>query len=618
VGKDTPEQLTEAVAGQTVATRFRDTVGARADRAALRWKTGDRWAEWTWAEYADQATRLAGALGRLGVGRGERVVLMMRNRPEFHVADVAAILVGATPVSIYNSSAPEQIQYLAHHSGAVAAVVEDVDFLERLLKVRDELPRLEHLAVIDDDGRAPGDVLRFADLLDGPRADLDAAATIAQPDDLATIIYTSGTTGPPKGVMLDHANVVFTAESMRRSMHPIDPRGYRLVSYLPMAHIAERMVSHYQGLAFGYEVTTCPDPSLLGQYLPEVRPQILFGVPRIWEKLHAGVLATAGRDEDLQRALDAALAVGEEEQAYRARGEDAPAELAARLEPHEPTRAHVLRLLGLDAVVVGITGAAPIPMEVLHFFRALGMDFSEIYGLSETTGPHTWAPRRVKLGTVGPPIPGCEVRLAHDGEVLAHGANIFRGYLNDRARTVDALDDDGWLHTGDIGELDDDGYLRIVDRKKELIITAGGKNISPANLEVALKASPLIGQAAVIGDARPFVSALVVLDPEVAPAWAKAHGVAPGSLEELARDPTVLAEVEREIAGANERFSNVERIKRFTVLGQEWLPDSEELTPTMKLKRRGINAKYGDEIEAMYRTPAPAQRTPPSGRPVTA
>ncbi len=598
----TSEQLAARVAGQTVATCFRDTVVARPGAVALRWQDGDAWREWTWADYGDRSCRLAAALSDLGVVHGERVVLMMRNRPEFHIADVATVLVGATPVSIYNSSAPEQIEYLVRHSGAVTAIVEDVDYLERLLKVRDELPCLEHVVVIDDDGRAPGDVLHFEELCGAAPVDLDAAAGVARTDDLATIIYTSGTTGPPKGVMLDHANIVWTTESMRLAMEPIDPTGFRVVSYLPMAHIAEREMSHYQGISFGYEVTTCPEPSLVAGYLPHVRPQVLFAVPRIWEKLHAGILAVAGKDPDQAAALEAGLAVGEREQAFRARGEPLPPDLAAEYETHAPTLTFVRELLGLDQVVTAITGAAPIPRETLLFFRSLGVELSEIYGLSETTGPHTWTPLRVKVGTVGPAIPGATVRLADDGEVLAQGGNIFRGYLNDPSRTAEAVDE-GWLRTGDIGELDDDGYLRIVDRKKELIITAGGKNISPANLEAALKSSPLIGQAAVIGDNRPYMAALVVLDPEVAPAWAKAHGV-DASLPELARDPTVVAEVEREVAGVNERFNRVEQIKRVAVLGEEWLPDSEELTPTMKLKRRGIDAKYADEIEGLYRATA--------------
>jgi long-chain acyl-CoA synthetase len=366
-----------------------------------------------------------------------------------------------------------------------------------------------------------------------------------------------------------------------------------------MAHIAERMNSHYQAVTKGFEVTTCPEPRLLAKYLPEVKPQIMFGVPRIWEKMYSGVLALAGSDATQKAALDAALEVGSRVAEYRARDEPLPGDLAGEWEAVEPTAAFVRRTLGLDAVEAAISGAAPLPIEVLRFFRALGLDFSEIYGLSETSGPMTWAPFRVRPGTVGPPIPGCEVVLAEDGEVLCRGGNVFRGYLNDPAKTTEALDDDGWFHSGDIGEFDEAGYLKIVDRKKELIITAGGKNISPANIEAALKAFPLIGQACVIGDGRPFISALLVLDPEVAPAWAKEHGIS-ASLTDLARDTDVLAEVERDVAQANERFNNVETVKKFTLLSEEWLPDSEELTPTMKLKRRGIHAKYGAEIEAMY------------------
>ena len=603
-GGTSSDELAAAVAGQTVATRFRDTVRAHGDRVALRCKdvtsSGEEgWIELTWDQYAEHACRLAAALAELGVVKGERVVLMMRNRIEFHVADVAVLLLGATPVSIYNSSAPEQVEYLARHCGAVAAIVEDVDFLERVLKVRDELPALEHVVIINDDGRAPSDVLHWHDLLQRDPVDLDAAASAAAPSDIATIIYTSGTTGPPKGVVLDHANVVWTVESLLRCWEEV-PYFSRLVSYLPMAHIAERMVSHYQGIVGVFEVTTCPEPSQVASFLPQVKPEIMFAVPRVWEKIHAGVLALAGADPDQQAMLDAALPVGAREAEYRARGEALPADLAEDFATAKPVLDFVLGLLGLDQIKSAISGAAPIPVEALKFFRALGLEMSEIYGLSETSGPMTWTPFRVHVGTVGPPIPGCEVRLADDGEVLARGGNIFRGYLNDPERTAEALDDDGWLHSGDIGVFDEDGYLKIVDRKKELIITAGGKNISPANLESALKSFPLIGQAAVIGDNRPFVSALLVLDPDVAPAWAAKQGLSGTSLAELAQDPAVLEEIERNVAEANKRFSNVEQIKKYTVLGAEWLADSDELTPTMKLKRRGVNAKYEAEIEAMY------------------
>jgi long-chain acyl-CoA synthetase len=322
----------------------------------------------------------------------------------------------------------------------------------------------------------------------------------------------------------------------------------------------------------------------------------------VWEKLHAGVLAVARANPDQQAALDAAIPVGDRAAELRARGQELPADLASELAGVQPVHDLVRALLGLDQVKAAISGAAPITQEVLRFFRAIGVEMSEIYGLSETSGPMTWTPFRVRVGTVGPPIPGCEVTLAEDGEVLARGGNIFRGYLNDPERTGEALDDDGWLHSGDIGEFDDDGYLRIVDRKKELIITAGGKNISPANLEAGLKAFPLIGQACVIGDARPFVSALLVLDPEVAPPWAANHGVEGKSLRELADDPTVLAEVQRNVDAVNAQLARVEQVKKFVLLGEEWLPDSEELTPTMKLKRRGVHTKYAEHIESMYTT----------------
>jgi long-chain acyl-CoA synthetase len=384
------------------------------------------------------------------------------------------------------------------------------------------------------------------------------------------------------------------------AMPEIGTLGRRMISYLPMAHIAERITSHYQGLTLGYEVTTCPEATLIAKYLPEVRPEIFFAVPRVWEKIHAGVLALAGANPDQKAMLDAALPIGERAAEHRARGEELPEDLAKEYEGIKPVCEFVTGLLGLDQILTAITGAAPIPVEVLKFFRSLGVEMSEIYGLSETTGPMTWAPFRVKLGTVGPACPGVEVKLADDGEVLARGGNIFQGYLNDPARTAEALDDDGWLHSGDIGELDDEGYLKIVDRKKELIITAGGKNISPANLESALKSFPLIGQVCVIGDRRPFVSALIVLDPEVAPAWAKQRGIDGSTLAELAKDPEVLAEIDRNVEEANKRFSNVERIKKFVLLGEEWMPDSDELTPTMKLKRRGVHTKYADEIESIY------------------
>jgi long-chain acyl-CoA synthetase len=602
VARITNEDLANQVRGQTVPTLFVETVRRQPESVALRWKDGDDWRELTWAEYAEQATRLAASLRRLGVNRGDRVVLMTRNRPEFHIADVAVLLLGATPISIYNSSAPEQVRYLAGHCEASVAIIEDGDFSSRFLAVRADLPKLRELITIDEPtGGRPEGVHAWADLLATDPLDLDETAKIAQPSDVATVIYTSGTTGPPKGVVLDHENICWTIQCLRLSLEDIEVYGRRLVSYLPMAHIAERMTSHYQGLTFGYEVTTCPEGGQVAQYLPEVKPEVFFAVPRVWEKMHSGIMAMAGADPARKQALEAALGVGLKASDYRARGEDLPPDLAAEWEKAEQGGLSLVRsLIGLDQCVAAISGAAPIAVEVFDFFRALGVPISEIYGMSESSGPMTWAPFRIKAGTVGPEVPGCEVRLAEDGEVICRGGNVFRGYLNDPEKTAEALDADGWLHSGDIGVLDDDGYLRIVDRKKELIITAGGKNVSPANLEAALKAQELIGQACVIGEARPFISALVVLDAEVAPGWAKQHGIEATSLMELADHPEVRDEVEREVRVAMEAFNQAESVKKVKILHAEWMPDSEELTPTMKLKRRGIYAKYIREIESIY------------------
>jgi long-chain acyl-CoA synthetase len=588
------------VAGLTVPRQFRSTVDARADAIALRWTDGTP-GQLTWAEYAEQACRVAAGLKDLGVRPGDRVVLMIRNRPEFHIADMATLLVGATPVSIYNSSAPEQIEYLTGHSEAKVAIAGDIGFLERFLKVRSELPDLRHLVVVDDPGGlASTDVTPFADLGSAAPLDLGEAAEVSQPEDLVTLIYTSGTTGPPKGVMITNTNMCWVVESMDRALG-IELTGWREVSYLPMAHIAERLMTHYFHIAHGTDVTTCPDPTQLAPYLREVRPEFFLGVPRVWEKIYAGIQAALSADPEKKAGFERALEVGAKAAALRNSGQPLPPELQAAWEQVDAAAfSNVRALVGLDCVQVALTGAAPIPRQVLDFFIHIGVPLSEVYGMSECTGPMTWTPHGIKPGSVGPPIPGQELKLLDDGEVCCRGGNVFPGYLKDPERTAECLDPDGWLHSGDIGVQDEDGYVKIVDRKKELIITAGGKNISPANLEAAIKSFFLIGQACALGDGRAFMAALIVLDPDVAPAWAKANGIEASNLAELAAHPDVVAEVQRCVDEANQRFSQVEKIKKFTILPAEWPPDSEELTPTMKLKRRGVLSKYAEEIEALY------------------
>ena len=594
--------MTEVDAGPTVAAWLAHDVAEDGDRVALRRMRpdGSGLEEWTWAEVGDRAARLATAFARLGLGRGERMLLFLRNRPEFHVADLGAMLAGGTPLSIYNSSAPEQIAQLAGHSRSRIAVVDDVEFLERLLKVRDELPELRAVVVVDDpDGLRPPDVHLLADLYGDDPVDLAAAAAAVRPEDLATVIYTSGTTGAPKGVMLTHANVRAQCIGYTTMVGPTPDR--RTVSYLPMAHVAERMVTHYGWLWQRSTVTCCPDQSQLLAYLTKVRPTDLFGPPRVFEKLKAGIeAAVAAAGPERAAGFEQARAVGRQVAELRAADRPLPPELAAAWEQLDAAVfAPIRRNVGLDQLYYCFSGAAPLPVDVMHFLRSIGLPFSEVYGMSENTGAMTWEPYRVKPGAVGKALPGVEVRIAEDGEVLARGAIVSPGYLDDPERSAETFDADGWLHTGDIGRLDEDGYLSIVDRKKELIITAGGKNVSPANLEALLKSLPLVGQACVVGDGRRYLVALLVLDPEVAPAWAAGHGL-PTDLPALAAAPEVRAELERGVAEINARVSQVEGIKKFAILPDEWLPDSPQLTATMKLKRRGVLSAYAPVIESLY------------------
>jgi long-chain acyl-CoA synthetase len=588
--------ITDIIAGKTIARSFVDTVGAHGDVLALRAKDGDGWQEWTFSTYADKVACAAAGLSALGVGAGDRVVLMLRNCPEFHVLDMAALMLGATPISIYNSSASDQLEYLVGHSEASLGIVEDDGFLARFEPVRDKLPALRSLGVVRPGDRAAD--FTWDDLLGHDPLDLAEAAEGGRPEDLATVIYTSGTTGAPKGVMITNANVLFMVECLKKLLDIDVFAGKRMVSYLPMAHIAERAVSHYQQALLGFEVACCPDPSQIAAYLGEVKPHVMFGVPRVWEKINAGLTAALAGDPDKAKQFDEAVEASRPIALRRSWGTATEEDEATWSFLDEVAFAPIRQMLGLDELIAAISGAAPIPPELLGWFRAIGVPMSEVYGMSENTGAMTWTAEKIKPGTVGPAVPETEVKIAEDGEVICRGPHVFRGYLNDPEKTAETLVD-GWLHTGDIGELDDDGYLRIVDRKKELIITAGGKNISPANLEAALKMIPLVGQAAAIGDHRPFVSALVVLDPDTAPAWAAGQGIE-ASLAELAEHPDVIAEIERQLAEVMEPFNNAERVKKIKVIGEEWLPDSEMLTPTSKLKRRGVHARYQDEIEALY------------------
>jgi long-chain acyl-CoA synthetase len=602
----TSQELHDRIVGQNLAKRFLTNLEANADVEVVRWKDADGvWHGWTMTELADVTARLATGLAGLGVGKGDTVVLMLRNRPEFHALDLAVLFLGATPVSIYNSTAPEQIDYLVNDCKAKVAVVEDDAFLERFLKVRESLTTLETIVLVEPSETAGDAVVPYAELAASDPSDLRELSEIATLDDIATIIYTSGTTGPPKGVMLSHGNIAWTLESVGQSMREQtdieDFAGKRHLSYLPMAHIFERLLGHYYLLDFGAQVTCCPDTTQLTAYTNEIRPNVFIGVPRVWEKLYAGVNAALSADpaksKAFNEAVEAALPIVEK----MTRGTATQEEIDTWNFLDQVAFSTVRGLIGLDETEICITGAAPLPTEILSWFRAIGVPLTEGYGMSETTAVLTWA-NDPKPGCVGRAATGVELKIAEDGEVLCRGGNNFVGYLGKPEQTAETIDADGWLHTGDIGVLDEDGYLKIVDRKKELIITAGGKNVSPANLEAELKMIPLVGQACAIGEQRPFMSALVVLDPDAAAAWAAAHGLTgeDATVAALAENPDVIAEIDDGLVEVMKGFNNAEAVKKVKVLGEEWLPDSELLTPTSKLKRRGILAKFADEIEELY------------------
>jgi long-subunit acyl-CoA synthetase (AMP-forming) len=556
-------------------------------------RTKDDSTSLTWSQLRDRVDALAGGLSELGVQRGDTVALMFPNCPEFHIADLAVMTLGATPFSIYPTYTADQIQYVVSDAGAEVAIVDE-QFREVFEQAREGLPALRHLFV---GGEAMAEVEAKGDGFDA-----DSHWRAVEPDDVLTLIYTSGTTGPPKGVELTHANLLSAIGSIEDI---IDfPDESRVISWLPSAHVAERNAHHYIPVTYGMTVTTCDNPRDILQYLPAVRPTWFFAVPRIWEKLKAGMeTMSAGLPEEQREPMERALAAAREKVRLEQAGEPVPEELAQQVATADERMFSGLRAnLGLDAAVAVNVGAAPTPPEVLEFFHAIGIELAELWGMSETCGAGTCnRPGEVKLGTVGPPAPGVEIKLADDGEVLVRGGIVMKGYRNQPDKTAEAIDADGWLLTGDIGEIDEDGFLRIVDRKKELIINAAGKNMSPANIESTLKAaSPLIGQAAAIGDGRPYNTALIVLDADFAPAWASKQGIEDASLDTLAGDERAIAAVQEAVDAANENLARVEQIKKFTVVPGDWAPGGDELTPTMKLKRKPIAEKYAEDIEAMY------------------
>ena len=571
---------------------------------------GDGWRSLTWSQARQRVLEVAAGFAALGLAPGERVALMLPNRSEHVLADLGAIHAGGLGVTLYATLAPEQIGYVAADCDARIAVLDGAAELARWQPVLDQLPGLTTIIVRDpvacpaDDRYMTWDglVALGRDRLAADPDEITARLAAIRPGDPLALLYTSGTTGNPKGVVLTHRNILYEMAAAERTGIVV-PR-VRWVSYLPLAHIAERMFSIYLAIGAVSHVHFCPDAAQLVRVIGQVRPTAFFGVPRVWEKIRAGIqaLLAAEQDEGKRAAVAQAMDTGRRYVQSCQYGQATPPELEAQFRAaDEQVLGPIRGLLGLGEAVSVFSAAAPLPPDVAAFFAGLGMKILDVYGMTETTGAFTAnTPAEFKLGTVGRPYAGMEVTIAGDGEILARGPLTTPGYLNRPDLTEALLDPDGWLHTGDIGTIDADGFVSVTDRKKELIITAGGENIAPAAVENVLVAHPLIGQALAYGDRRPYVVALLTLDGEAAPAWAKARGITAGSLAELACDPQVLAEVAAGVAAANERLARVQQVKRWRLLPVEWTAETEELTPTLKLKRRIVHAKYADIIDSLY------------------
>jgi long-subunit acyl-CoA synthetase (AMP-forming) len=603
-------EIERAVGEATLCDQLDRTAAEAGDTPAFSNEAGDGWQTITWAQTRQQVRELAAGFAALGLAPGERVALMLPNRTEHVLADLAAVHAGGLGVTIYATLAPEQIAFVAGDCDARMAILDGPGELARWQPVLDQLPGLQKIIVLDAAACPAGEPYlsweAFAALgRERYAADpgvVDARVAAITLDDPAALLYTSGTTGNPKGVLLTHHNIEYEL-ACADGMGLIPDRA-RWVSYLPLAHIAERMFSIYLPIHTGTHVHFCPDAKQLVRVVGKVRPNGFFGVPRVWEKIRAGIesLFTLEQDEAKRAAVAKAMETGRRYVEACQYGHTMPPGLEAEFAAADAAVLAPIRgLLGLGEAEVVSSAAAPLPPEVAAFFSGLGMKILDIYGMTETTGAFTTnTPEAFKLGTVGRPYPGMEVRIAGDGEILVRGPLLTPGYLNRPDLTADLIDADGWLHTGDIGKLDDDGFLSVVDRKKELIITAGGENIAPAAIEGLLVAHPLVGQALAYGDQRKFVVALLTLDGEVAPAWASARGIAAGSLAELAADPVVLAEVGAAVAAANERLARVQQVKQWRLLPVEWTAETEELTPTLKLRRRIVHAKYADVLDTLY------------------
>ena len=608
------------MAATTIIERFQERVRNHPDKVAFRYKASGDWKDITWREYGDTVKKVSKSLLALGFGHSDKISLLSGNRPEWHITDVAAMSLGGATAAIYTTNSPEQVAYIVDHSDSKVAFVDTTEQLEKILKVRSDVSKLQKVVVFSGyQGDADADfVMTWEDFLalgnDVEDAHFDEATAKVKPEDLATFVYTSGTTGPPKAVMLTHANIWWTATHSEQHIPIGDADNGRALSYLPLSHIAERMISHLLQIYYGTQTWFAESIDTLLVDLNACKPTYFFGVPRVWEKFYAGVQAKmAAADPNdrkvklARKAIELGVEVSKlEQEAVRRGGKLADAKIPPGMKiKHRLLDKLVLTKLrgafGLDECQLALSAAAPLNPDLIWFFHSIGIKITEGYGQSEDNGPTTWnPPDAINIGTVGTPLPGLEVKLAEDGEILVRGGNVMKGYYKDDKATSETIDEDGWLHSGDVGEFDQFNYLKITDRKKDLIITAGGKNIAPQELENKLKSkAPIVSQVVVIGDRRPFLTALITLDEEKAPSWAKEQGIE-GDIAAIAGNERTLKEIEGAINELNKGLAKVEGIKKFRVLERDFLQEENEITPTMKVKRKTINEIYADAIEDMY------------------
>jgi long-chain acyl-CoA synthetase len=596
------------IEAETIVGALRTNARRMPHQCAMRRREGSRWLSISWADYERAVQEVTSGLDEFGIEPGETVGIFSNNRAEWHEADLGTLAAGCVTVPLYQTSSAEQVAYLLGHAGARLCFVESHELAARVLEVRDQLPKLDRIVIFDNDDRL-GDpfVVGFQQLrsIGAARLERDPdtfvrRADALRPDDLATLVYTSGTTGPPKAAMVSHANITWTIASAA-SLMEIRPHE-RLLSFLPLSHVAERMISDFAAIAVGAETWFARSMSTVAEDIRDCRPTVFFAVPRVWEKLQEAVSAKLHTLHGVKRgAVDEYVKLGarvvDERQARRPVA-------AWRRWPYEVLDASVGSKLrheiGLDEAHIMISAAAPIHPDLLRWFHAVGLPITELYGQTETCGPTTCNPQDAnRIGTVGRALPGVQVRIANDGEILVKGGNVCLGYLDDPAATAELIDADGWMHSGDVGRLDADGYLTVTGRKKDLIITAAGQNIAPQEIESDLRLHYLVAEAVVVGEGRRYLTALLTLDGDALADWAERHHKV-ADREALADDPDLREELEEHVAVVNGKRSRVEGVRKFRVLPREFTVASGELTPTLKVKRNVVSATFADVIEAMY------------------